>query len=190
MSAIAWMVAPPTPPKEWPSSRVRTHSIVTAEDEGEYSYQLTPRGRTAEREGYQAALARAAEVLTPPNRDRFPSEDPAVRRRQREEEAAARGETFAPLEPGQKRRRRIRLDGTPARLKRGEGQRLQAQRAAEPITYRGPVRAPGEMTYGQAARLIRRANDGELVDLQDLCRAHDVVREARRLQAEADAAVA
>lgn len=95
----------------------------------------------------------------------------------RDKEAAQNGEFFLPLAPGQKRRRRAGPDGKP--LKRSNGRYVRTPAPAPEPVYRGPERADGEMTYGAASRLIRRSNDGELVDLEELRRALDTAAKAR-----------
>lgn len=203
MSAIAWMLSPPTPPQEWPADACHHNGLYTADDDVPYSeadlaHGISPeaarkRGPVlAQLEETKARLAQAAAALPPPRvKDRKAE---TIRQRElREAAAAERGEFFLPLEPGQKRRRRAGPDGKP--LKRGGAgkrggasyvrapQRLAALQAGAPIVYRGPQRAPGEMTYGQAARLVQRANDGELVDMHDLQRAHNTLEAARLAKA-------
>lgn len=108
---------------------------------------------------------------------------PAERRALTVEENARNGIVYLPLEPGQTRRRRAGPDGKPLkRAGRGKGGYVLPP---APVVYKGPARAPGEMTYGAAVRLIHRSKDGDLVDLEDLCRAHDVVRQAREAGATA-----
>lgn len=92
MDPIVWMLNPPAvPPWNGPS---RFH--VTEED------------------GIAQAIANAqAQAMHPRKADETARE---YSKRRLEEDAAARGEHFLPLEPGQQRRRRVKADGS--RVKR------------------------------------------------------------------------
>lgn len=193
MSAIAWMLNPPAPPQEWPAELCRFNGSAVANDEAPYTERDLELGRSPEDAAHLARLRGEADRVAAAPAHLVAAaamlSSPELRASQRkyskarlEKTAAHRGEQFAPLEPGQKRRRRIGPDGQPVKkkaAKRRDSQRLTALRTGEPIVYRGPQRAPGEMTYGQAARLIHRANDGDLVDLQDLERAHATIEKSR-----------
>lgn len=168
MSAIAWMVSAPRPPEAWPSDARRVCFLETAADEVPYTdMDLATNKSPDDVKRHRGGRPPNSTSEKKPRRAAGPKLSKADEMRlYRERSAAAIGVVYLPLEPGQKRRRRAHQDGRPVCK-------------GEVIPYCGPRRAPGEMAYGQAARLIRQANDGELVDLDDLARAHATVADAR-----------
>lgn len=163
---FSWMLQPPAVPA-W-EGPARVHFIL----DDDIPSRMPPTMVAGE------ALQRAAAAVARPRRKDKVAYQRHYRKLRLEEDAAARGETFLPLEPGQQRRRRVGPDGKPIKRTRRSTRRSAAAPMDAP-KYVGPKRAPGEMTYGQAARLIHRANDGDLVDLEELAKAHDVVRQTR-----------
>lgn len=162
MNPFATFLEPVLVP-EWAGAR-RVHCI--ADDD-----PVAPAPTRSQLEETKALLARAAATVAAPRPRQ--SQAKYVRKRM-DAAAAARGEVYLPLEPGQKRRRRAGPDGKP--LKRGSAGYV---RSAEPIAYNGPTRAPGEMTYAEARRIEERAERGERLDLEDIDRAMATLAKAR-----------
>lgn len=176
----------PRPAVDWPADKRRVNTIWTAADAipvDAHGIERNP-SEMCELTARQLGVIKATEAVVRARvRDAMTADQ---RRHWRDKEAAERGEFFLPLQPGQKRRRRAGPDGQP--LKRagagvnsrvGYVRTFTAEVAPAPPPAPRVVRAPGEMTYGEAARTVERWKAGEAVELEDLARAQRTIDAAK-----------